>query len=55
MIDERGTNHRSQCYLSQNSDGNASTYNKIMLLIKLVMRPECYISMSQQLKAKGTC
>lgn len=55
MINERGTNHRFQCYLSQNSDRNDGAYNKIMLLIKLVMRLECSISMSQQLKIKGAC
>jgi len=55
MINERGTNHRSQCYLSQNSNGNDGAYNKITPLIKLVMRLECHILMSQQLKTKGAC
>lgn len=55
MINEKGTNHRSQDYLSQNSEGNDGACNKITLLIKLVMKLECHISMSQQLKTKGTC
>lgn len=54
MINEKGTNHRSLYYLSQNSEGNDGACNKITLLIKLVMRLECHISMSQQLKTKGT-
>lgn len=54
MINEKGTNHRSQYYVSQNSEGNDGTCNKITLLIKLIMRLECHISMSQQLKTKGT-
>lgn len=46
MINEKGTNHRSQYYLSQNSEGNDRACNKIMLLIKFIMRLECYTSMS---------
>lgn len=54
MINEKEGNHWSQYYLSQNSEGNDGACNKITLLTKLIMRLECHISMSQQLKTKGT-
>lgn len=46
MINERGTNDRTWCHLSQNFDGNDGAYNKITLLIKLAMRLECRVSES---------
>lgn len=54
MINEKEGNHWSQYYLSQNSEGNDGACNKITLVIKLIMRLECHISMSQQLKTKQT-
>lgn len=54
MINERGTNHRTQCHLFQNSDGNDGTYNKITLLIKLAMRLECRVSESRAENKRST-